>query len=232
MWECPSFQMTLLYELGGSPDRTSPSCSDGCRQFYCSWVLRHSPVIILCWNEIVRKGIRIPPAVPWKSRSECLPSKVGWVANSERKRSARIATERQAHVWLRAFAAVFTFLPTGRQVKALLETSSPEKCLQWALDLWPDSTANKTWCNTTLHCSLTFWGWKDTELLFPSFPCPPFPYFWHLAPTFLLFCHQESEAVAKMKTKAVTLVLGLSLLACGHSHLPASLWHGNQVPLP
>lgn len=140
---------------------------------------------------------------------------------------------RKASTCLTESFCCCVYLPAHRQTgEGFAWDKQPREDLQWALDLWPDSTASKTWCNTTLHCSLTFWGWKDTELLFPPFPCPPFPYFWHLAPTFLLFCHQESEAVAKMKTKAVTLVLGLSLLACGHSHLPDSLWHGNQVPLP
>lgn len=57
--------------------------------------------------------------------------------------------------------------------------------LQQALDLWPDMTANKTWCNTALHCSLIFWGWKEAELLVSS-PSSPFPYFWCFKP--LLCC--------------------------------------------
>lgn len=198
MWKRPSFQMKLLYELGGSPDWTSPSCSDGCRQLCCFWLPWHSPAIILSGNEIVRKGTRILPAVPWKSRSDCPSPKLSWVVNSEPKNSFSKDSYRKAST---RRAAVFTCLPTEREVKALLETNSPEKCLQWVLGLWPESTANKAWCNTTLQCSLTFWGWRDTKLLFPPFPCHSFPYFWNLAPTPLLFCHQKTEAMAKMKTK-------------------------------
>lgn len=116
--------------------QNQPSCSESCRQFCCFWVLWHSPVIILNWNEIVNKGTRIPLAVPWKITSECPSSKVGWVVNSELKHSFSRDIYRKAST-LRDFAAVFICQPTAREVKALLETSSPEKCLQWALDLWP-----------------------------------------------------------------------------------------------
>lgn len=81
MWECPSFQRHLLYELGGGPDIISFSCSDSCRQFCCFWVLWHSPDIILSWNEIVKKVTRIPLAVPCKSRSECPPK---WLSSQLR----------------------------------------------------------------------------------------------------------------------------------------------------
>jgi len=48
-----------------------------------------------------------------------------------------IAGERQTQASLAALLAVFTCLPTGREVNDFLETSSPEMGLQQALDLWP-----------------------------------------------------------------------------------------------
>lgn len=167
--------------------------------------------------------------VPWKSRSECPSSKVGWVVNSELKNSFSKDSYRKAST-LRAFAAMFTCLPTAREVKALLETSSPEKWLQWALDLWPLAWLYGQLDLIQYNSALLpyFLGLKGHRTVVSSPSLPSISLFLALSFYSSAVLPSEEWSCGQDENQAVTLVRGLS----SHSCPPDSLCHGRHVPLP